>query len=66
MLFMKLVVGQCYVENGQVVKVVFVMDGPSYSYFDHHGSSDHKRWMLEIGKAVRAFILPSDSRSLNC
>lgn len=47
--------GRGYIENGQSIDIAFVMDGPSFKFFDE-ANVDQRRWLLRIGKAVRSVI----------
>lgn len=47
--------GVGYKDNGAPTEIVFVMDGPSFRFFDEE-NTDMRKWILEIGKACRSVI----------
>lgn len=47
--------GGLYIEGGAAVEIAFVMDGPSFKFFNETDMNERK-WLLRIGKAVRAVI----------
>jgi phospholipid-translocating P-type ATPase (flippase) len=42
-------------QHGQLTEVVFVMDGPSFKYFDEE-NAEHRKHLLRIGQSCRSVI----------
>eukprot|EP00606_Chrysophyceae_sp_TOSAG23-5_P000761 GSChrysophyteH2.ASY1.ANO1.1337.1 assembled CDS len=56
-------------DTGNLITIVLVMDGPSFSFFNYD-KPDQTKWFLYIGKAVRSVIscrlTPNQKQSATC